>query len=136
MLEKTMPYSELVELIKEGAEVKLPARTMTVEQLDELCATLKQMAAAEETRIAADIARNQTNLEILATLQGIIRKTSEKRTMSANPAVDMQPVVDLLTELRAERKAREATTYQFDIQRDGRGFAQSIKAKPITPTTH
>ena len=133
MAEKTISKDELRRLVKQGAEVKFPSKPTEISNFDELVAALKQIADNEQERIRADIQRNQTNLEILATLQAQIRKQA---TVKAGPAPDMTPIIELLTELRAEREAREHCAYNFDIKRDGRGFAQSITATPVAPTTH
>ena len=128
--------AEILALQNEGASVKFPAKPMQVEQLGELIDVLKRMAANEEERIRADIARNQTNLEILATLQATIRKQGEKRTMSGSN-LDLTPIVQAILEIKEEREEREhGSSYQFEIHRDGRGFAQRITATPTRQTTH
>ena len=128
--------ARLLELTGKGASVKFPAKDMKIEQLGDLIEVLNRIAANEQERIRADIARNQTNLEILATLQGLIRKQGENRKISGSP-VDLTPLVQVLSELKHEREEKEnGGSYQFEIKRDGRGFAQQIIATPMRPTTH
>lgn len=131
-----MSLAELIALQNEGASVKFPAKPMQVEQLGDLIEVLKRMAANEEERIRADIARNQTNLEILATLQAMIRKQGENRKISGSE-IDLAPVVQILSEMKEERDNHDnGGSYEFEIKRDGRGFAQRIVATPMRPTTH
>ena len=133
MAEKPISLSDLKRLQDEGAEVEFEAEVTTIEQFSELVESLNTMVANESERIRADIARNQTNLEILATLQSMIRKQGQA---PAPQPVDLSPIWELLEEIRAEREAREQNrgAYEFEVLRDGRGFAQKITAKPVAPT--
>ncbi len=133
MAEKTISLDDLAKAQQDGAEVELELEVTTIEQFDELVDSLKQMVANESERIRADIARNQTNLEILATLQSMIRKQGQAPKVEAP---DFAPIYELLEEIRGEREARDRGAYEFTVKRDGRGFAQSITATPVTPTTH
>jgi hypothetical protein len=129
--------AELLALTGKGASVKFPAKDMKIEQLGDLIEVLNRMAANEQERIRADIARNQTNLEILGTLQALIRKQGDRK-ISGSP-VDFTPLVQILSELKLEREEDEhknGGAYEFEIKRDGRGFAQKIVATPMRPTTH
>jgi len=131
-----MSLGQIRRLQKKGASVEFPAKPMQVEQLGDLIDVLKTMAANEEERIRADIARNQTNLEILATLQAMIRKQGENRKISGSE-IDLTPVVQILSEMKEERERNDnGGSYEFEIKRDGRGFAQRIVATPARPTTH
>lgn len=127
--------AELMAITKDGGSVTFPKKPMEIERIGELIDTLRTMVANEEERVRADIARNQTNLEILATLQALIRKQGENRKPTET-AVDFGPLVQILTEMQAERENRERGAYEFEIRRDGRGFAQRIIATPAGPTTH
>lgn len=133
MAEKTITLDELQRLKSEGAEVEIETEVLSIERFDELLEAVKQMAANEAERIRADIARNQTNLEILATLQAMVRKAGEGP--KAQP-VDLSPIRDLIVSMHDERQARDRGAYEFAIKRDGRGFAQTITATPVSPTTH
>ncbi len=129
MPEKTVTLAELRKMTEEGAEVEIERRPAQIVQFDELVDALKEIVANEAERVRADIARNQTNLEILATLQGMVRKQAQ--APQAKPT-DFGPLVQILEELRNDREAaRMPVPWDFDIKRDGRGFAQSITATPI-----
>ena len=131
MAEKTMSMAELLALQKEGATLKFPPKPVELQRLGELIDALNQMVSNEEERIRADLARNQTNLEILATLQALIRKQGEGKGAPAID-IDMTPIVQALGDMRATGNG----SYSFDIERDGRGFAQRIVATPVGPTRH
>lgn len=135
MAEKTISLNELEKLKSEGAEVEIETEVMQIDRFDELLATLKSMAENEAERIRADIARNQTNLEILATLQSLVRKAGDGP--KATP-VDLSPIFTMLEEMRAER-TRAPVDYDFNIIRPGGdGFqpATKIEARAVKPVTH
>jgi uncharacterized protein (DUF934 family) len=130
--EKTISVAELLELAQEGAEIEHEPKRMVVEQFNDLVASLRQMVDNEKDRIESDLKRNQTNLEILATLQALIRKEENRnRSGSTTMKMDLQPIRQMLMEFLADREERARTAYEFDIRRDGRGFAQSILATPV-----
>lgn len=135
MAEKTISLNELQRLKSEGAEVEFETEVMQIDRFDELLATLKSMADNEAERIRADIARNQTNLEILATLQSLVRKAGDG---PKSTPVDLSPIFTMLEEMRAER-TREPVDYDFNIIRPGGdGFqpATKIEARAVKPVTH
>lgn len=133
MADKSISLDELKKLRQKGAEVEFEAEITTIEQFDDLVAAVKAMVASEAERVRADIARNQTNLEILATLQSMIRKQGS--APSASP-VDLTPIVELIQDIKAEREFRERASYEFEINRDQRGYMKSITANPTQPTKH
>ena len=133
MAEKTISISQLKKREEEGSEFEFEPEVTEIERFGELIDAMNQMVANESERVRADIARNQTNLEVLATLQSIIRKQASGPSPAA---VDLTPIRDMIDELRAERMARDQASYEFAISRDGRGFAQKITASPIKPQTH
>lgn len=133
MAEKTVSLSDLKKLESEGSTFDFEKEVLEIEQFGELVESLKTMVANEAERIRADISRNQTNLEILATLQAMIRKQGQGPKIEAP---DFSPIYELLEEIRGEREARDRGAYEFTVKRDGRGFAQTITATPVAPTTH
>ena len=133
MVEKTITLQDLKTLAKEGATIEVNRQPVSIEGFTELVEALRAMMAAEEERIRADIARNQTNLEILATLQAVVRKQGSHPKPEP---VDLSPLVGILEEIRSERDYRARVAYDFDITRDGRGFAQKITATPVQPVKH
>jgi hypothetical protein len=133
--EKTISEQALREREKSGARVQFAKKPEQIEGFPDLVATLKQMVANEEERVRADLARNQTTLEILGTLQSMIRKQGSGP--AAQP-VDLSPIRDLLEEIQADR-LRAPVDYDFNIIRPGGdGFqpASRIEARAVKPTTH
>ena len=132
MVDKTITAKQLKRLTGEGAEVKFGTESMQIEQFGDLVSSLKTMVANEAERIRADIARNQTNLEILATLQSLIRKQAQVPTSA--PA-DLSPIKDLLEDMRAERNV-DPVDYDFNILRAGPGLSPAVKieARHVKPT--
>ena len=136
MAEKPITLEQLQRDQEDGAEYEFDTEVTEIRGFSDLIDNMKRMVANEAERIRADIARNQTNLEILATLQSMIRKQGQGP--AAQPA-DMQPIRDLLEEIRAERlRASDPVDYDFKILRSGPGFspAVEIQARAIKPTAH
>lgn len=129
MADKPISRDELNRRAAKGADIKIQPKPTEIAEFSELVESLKSMVANESERIRADIARNQTNLEILATLQSLIRKQG---SAPAPQPVDLSPIYEVLEEIRNERMARDRGAYEFEIKRDGRGFAQSITATPTS----
>lgn len=135
MVDKSITLDELRKLEESGAEIEIEHHETQIAQFGDLIKALQTMVANEEERVRADLARNQTQLEILATLQSMIRKQGSGP--AAQP-VDLSPIRDLLEDIRAERHA-EPVDYDFNIIRpggDGYQPASKIEARAIKPTTH
>jgi hypothetical protein len=134
MPEKTITLDELNKSKSSGAEFEFDPEVLSIERFGELIEAMKSMVSSESERIRADIARNQTNLEILATLQAVIRKQGQG---PAPVPVDLNPIRELLEEIRAERN-HEPIDYDFNILRSGPGLSPAVKieARAIIPTRH
>jgi len=78
----------------------------------------------------ASVEQSKSQLEVLATLQMLIRKGGEKPA-----AIDMGPIKVALSELK-QVYIRPKAAYDFEIKRGTGGFMTSIVATPINPTTH
>lgn len=119
-------------MAKDGAEITFAPKSMEIQQFGELIEALKTMTSNESARIQADLARNQTNLEILATLQAIVKKPVSG---APAPTMDLKPIRDLIEELQVERH-REPVDYDFNILRSGPGLSPAVKieARAIKPT--
>jgi hypothetical protein len=130
--EKTVSSAQLKRLAKEGAEIKFAPKAMEIEQFGELIEALKTMTANEAERIRADVARNQTNLEVIAALQALIKKPAAGVNV---PPPDLQPIRDLIEEMRLERH-HEPVDYDFKILRSGPGLSPAVKieARAVKPT--
>jgi len=125
--EKTISLRELDELEEDGAEVEYEREITKIEQFDQLVDKLDRLIAAQEERARADLARSQTQLEVLATLQALIR---DKRLNNAVVNVDLTPLRSVLEEIQAAQEHRSRVAYFFDVKRDGRGYIDSITAQP------
>ena len=134
MVDKTISIAEFNLSRSEGAEFEFDPDVLTIERFGELIEAMQRMVDNEAERIRADIARNQTNLEIIATLQAVIRKQGQ----GPGPTpLDLTPMLDLLEDIRAERH-HEPVDYDFNILRSGPGLSPAVKieARAITPTRH
>lgn len=135
MADKTVSIQDVKKLESEGSTFDFDPDLTKIDQFGDLVEALNRMVANEAERIRMDIARNQTNLEILATLQSLIKKQGSG---PAPQPTDLSPIKELLEEIRAER-TREPADYDFNIIRPGGdGFqpASRIEARAIKPTTH
>lgn len=131
MVEKTISRLQLHELQKDGALVEFEKRPMVIEQFADLIETLKGMIAAQEARATADLARSQTQLEVIATLQMLVKKdTSGNRS---HP-VDLEPLKTVLSEIQ-ESNNRQPVDYDFNILRAGPGLSPAVKieARAVRP---
>jgi len=132
--EKPITIAELNRAKSQGAEFDFDPDVLTIERFGDLIDALNTMAANESERIRADIARNQTNLEIMGALQNMIKKAGSG---PAPVPMDLTPIKDLLEEIRAS-SVREPVDYDFNILRSGPGLSPAVKieARAIKPTHH
>lgn len=135
MAEKTISPDDLRELIETGAIIKKDYRPMVIEQFGELIDQMKRILDGKEERDRVDLARHQTNLEILATLQALVKKPINN---GAAPAVEKQlrTVMEEFEKKDFEYEPEVKPAYDFEIKRDGRGFISGMKATPVQPTRH
>ena len=128
---KSISRQELAEL---GASfsTKMEPEGREVARFGELIDKLSEMIAQGAERTAADHARCQVQLEVLSSLQKMIREQKGTKSFSQEP-IDLSPLRDLLAEVGAQR---EAVPYRFDIQRHEGGAMASVTAIPIAPTEH
>jgi len=130
--DKTITAQRLLEMVQGGASVKLDQRPMVIEQFGALIEQLKNMIAATEKRASADLARSQTQLEIMSTLQTLIKQQGGG---NHSPPVDLAPLHTVLTELQETTAARaEPHDYEFTFDRSPQGWATKIHAKVVRPT--
>ena len=129
-----MKLSDMLELLKGGAEIEIKRPPQRIAQFDELIATLKEMIASQESRANADLERSKVQLEVLATLQ--LHRNKKPEAITA-PAVDLSPLQTVLTEL-VEQNRHEPADYDFKILRTGPGLspAHTIEARVVRPTQH
>lgn len=128
-----MARDKVIELdeLEEGDEIEFDSHVTVIQGFSDLVSKLDTLIQGHEERIRADLARNQTQLEILATLQATIRNQVAK----GNPKVDLEPLKTVLTEMQEQRNLPRPA-WDFDIQRDNRGFMTKVTAKPQGQQLH
>lgn len=132
---KKLSAAEVAELKSLGS-VKMDPKVHNVARFDELINKLTELVDSQAQRTQADLARSQSQLEVLATLQKMIRQ--QNGTKSHQPAsIDLAPLQAILAEIQQANAERARIAYQFDIQRDPHsGGMASVTATPIPPTQH
>jgi hypothetical protein len=128
---KTLSKQELAEL-GASVEVKRDPEVREIARLGELIDKLSQMIDQGAERTRADLDRSQVQLEVLSSLQKMIRHNTTKSCSPQKP-IDLSPIREMLAEISA---SREAVPYRFDIQRHEGGAMASVTAIPIAPTKH
>ncbi len=133
MAERTISVSELLELASDGARIKTEDRPQIIQQFDELVKKLEGLIQASNVRAAAEVSRNKTQLEILATLQSMIRQQG----VTKSQPVDLTPLKTVLTEIQSNTLPRPLSGYEFEVtSRDRLGDIEKLKVIPISPTRH
>ena len=128
MADKTISVTELLTMAKEGAIIKTEDRPTKIAKFDELLSKIDSLIKATELRARAELERAQVQLEVIAGLQALIRKSDGKAP------VDLTPLKTALTELQRPQQPRQA--FEFAIDRAPNGFMTKIVATPIAPTKH
>ena len=131
MPEKTITLADVRKRKSQGAEFQFDPDQMTIDRFDELLEALKPLAGNEDARIRADLARNATILEILGTLQGLIR---DRKPAQSTVNIDMTKLEELLGELTAKAHMHPLVAYDFDFQRVEGGRIAKIRATPVKLT--
>ena len=134
MAENTMSMDELRELSEDGFEVEFQKKTMVIEHFDHLIDCLKQVIAGNEERTRADLARSQTQLEVLATLQTLAKQKPDGGAKGT--PIDLAPLQQVLAEIHKANNERTAIAYNFEIHRGEGGYMRGVTATPIEPTRH
>lgn len=103
---------------------------MQVENFGELIAALKGMSANEQARITEALSRNQTQLEIIATLQQLVRR--QPTSSPATVDIDLTSLDDILATLVGKAHTHALVAYDFDFIREGNGGRTiRIRATPV-----
>lgn len=129
-----MNLSDMLELIKHGAEIKIDRPAQRIAQFDELIDAIKTMVASQEARANADLERSKVQLEVLARLQSLVNKKPGSIT---SPTIDISPLREVLTKIM-ESGQGEPVNYDFKILRSGPGLspAHTIEARVVPPTKY
>jgi len=128
--------NKLIEIddLEEGDEIEFDPQEPHVTVIQGFCDLLSKLDTliqGHEERIRADLARNQTQLEILATLQATIRA----QVNQGKPQVNLEPLKTVLSEMQ-ELKSAPRPAWDFEITRDNRGFMTKVTAKPQGQQLH
>lgn len=120
-----------IEDLEDGDEIEFDPQITIIRGFDDLLKKLDTVIQNHEERVRADLARNQTQLEILATLQAQIRQQASQ----GKPQVDLAPLKTVLSEMQ-EQQNLPRPAWEFEIDRDNRGFMRKITAKPQGQKLH
>ncbi len=131
MADKTVTLQELAELRDSGAEFEFDRRPLEIGRIGELIEKIEELVKAQEARTRADLDRSQANLEVLATLQTMIRKQGG---VNRSPPLDLSPLSDMLADIQTATELRSQTAYDVDIKRTGQGYLDKFRITPIPPT--
>jgi len=135
MAHKVIDHAELLELVASGAIIKREDHPTSIERFDDLITALEGIAKSNELRASADLARSQAQLEIMATLQGMVRRQANATKVHSAP-MDLEPLKEILLQMQAVNE-RPPVSYQFDILRSGdNGPMSRVIAAAIAPTQH
>jgi len=121
-----LALSDLIELVKGGAKIKIDRPAQRIAQFDELINLMKEMIATNRARIEADEARNKSQLEVLATLQSLIRSGN----VTKSHPVDLTPLKTVLTQISENTKTPKLKEIDFvkelNIERSRQGYIDKI----------
>jgi len=132
---KKVSAADLAELSK-TAEIEYDPEVHEVARFGELIDKLNELIASNAERTQADLARSQAQLEVLATLQKMIRQQNVTKSHAPRETIDLGPLRDMVAEIQQTNAQRAKTAYHFDIQRGEGGYMAGITATPIQATTH
>jgi hypothetical protein len=127
MAKRKVSDSEYLEMIEGGDLIETEAQPLTIERFNELLDKLDALVQASHSRAQADLARSQSQLEVLATLQALIR---QQNAAPKGATMDLAPLQTVLTEIQAANAERGRISYEFDVTRNNQGFINKIVATP------
>ncbi len=134
MAEKTISTGELLRMIEDGAIVRAEQKNMVIEQFDELIKKLQGLIEAQQARATADLARSQTQLEIMGSLQTMIKQQGGR---NSSAPVDLAPLHTVLSEMQETQALHaEPHDYEFTFDRGAQGYMTKVHAKVVRPTQH
>lgn len=132
---KRLTEEEIAELGEIGS-LKYDPETHNIGRFGELIDKLGELISMNASRVQADLARSQSQLEVLGTLQKMIRQQSATPKVSAQP-VDLGPLQEVLAQIHMANAEKSKQAFKFDINRDPHSsLMASVIATPIAPTEH
>jgi hypothetical protein len=120
-----------IDALDDDDEIEFDPQLTVIHRFDELLSKFDALLKENDARIRADLARSQTQLEVLATLQTLVREQGRR----GRSQVDLGPIKTVLTELQ-EQQHKPRPTWEFEIDRDNRGFMTRVTAKPQGESLH
>ncbi len=129
---ESLSLTDLMELVKGGAKITVDRPPQRIAQFDELVTLLTELIATNKARIEADAARNSSQLEVLATLQALIRSGNVTKSQK----LDLAPLNTVLADIQKNTAPATPVGYEFHIGRNNRGFADKITALPLPHSKH
>ena len=106
---------------------------MLIQGFSELIEKIDALLHQNQARIEADAAINQTQLEVLATLQALIRSQGVTKSQQ----LDLTPLKTVLTEISDNTQPRVLAGYEFEVtDRDRLGDIAKLRVTPVSPTRH
>ena len=125
---KVLTAEELREMREDGDELEIhDGGRRVIEGFSELVEELRALVEAQRANAGADMLRSEAQSELIAVLRKLVGKPAG--------SIDMAPLTELLAEMM-EMKGNHHQTYQFNIERDNRGFMTSVVATPAIQTRH
>jgi len=130
--------ADLLDIVRSGAKIQIDRPEQVITQFDDLVATIKNLVVANEkiinngaARAAADHSQAQSNLEVLATLQALIKKLSTGVTKS--PPLDLTPLQTVLSQIAENKRTDAPHDYEFTFTRGPQGYTTKIHARVVSP---
>ena len=117
-----------------SAKVTADPEAREVAGFEDLIGEIRTLISQGAERTQADLVRNQAQLEVLATLQKMVRANGTKSHSAAEP-LDLGPLKEVLAQI-AETQNTPAVGYTFDIKRHEGGAMAQVVATPHEPTHH
>lgn len=130
---KKFTDEEIAELERLGS-VKYDPETHNIARFGELIDKLSELISMNSARVQADLARSQSQLEVLGTIQKMVR--NQPKGVTKSHEIDLAPLQDVLAQILAANAEKAKQAYQFNVQRVEGGLMTGITAVPITPTSH
>lgn len=148
MPHKEISLQELLKMAQSGAKIQTEERQQivahiheavpdtgptTIEQFSELIEKLEQLISISQSRIDADRARYEAQVELLAVLQSTIKAQGVTKLQPQSAPivnVDLGALKSVLSDIQRNTQPVARSGYEFDIKRTHQGFIDKIIAAP------
>lgn len=130
---ESLDLSDLLELMKGGAKISIDRPAQTIAQFGEFVELVKDLIATNKERISVDAERYKSQLEVLATLQALIRSSNVTRSQST----DLTQLKTVLSDFKETMAPREQLGYKLTFNRTNQGFIDGeMLITPISPSIY